>query len=842
MTRVIVLIAFLTTIFSLQAISATPDKLKAQARIMSSLGSLPIYFIKNQGQLDEDVAYYVKGSDKDLYFTADGITIVLKSQEGDEVKRWAVKLEFIDANRAVKPEGQEQQRAVFSYFKGKPEDWQTGIPTYSKLVYEDIWPGIDLVYSGTVNKLKYSFMVEPGADPDQIRLAYQGVTDVLVNEQGELVVTTPCGEFKDAKPCAYQDIDGERHDVAMEYSLEDVDSLSRRSFSFQVDPYNKNEPLILDPAVILYCGYIGGLGAEWWGAIDVDEYGNVYITGSTTSDENTFPVKAGPYLNFNGEEDCFVAKLNTSGTFFEYCGYIGGLNNDSGLGIKIDNCHNVYVLGMTSSSESEAFPVKEGPDITYNGGTYDSFVVKIDNTGTDIIFCGYIGGDKSECDLGGDIDIDDMGNMYITGITYSDENSFPVVGNLDKTFNGYFDCFVAKIISTGKYLQYCGYIGGILEDASSSIVVDDNYNVYLGGMTFSDQSTFPVKKGPDLTFNGIEDAFIAKIDNSGNNLIFCGYIGGSDLDVCSGIDVDQFSNIYITGKTKSDELTFPCKRGPDLTFNGVSDVFLAKIISTGDIIEYCGYLGGDKWEYTTDIFVDSESNVYLTGTTRSDENSFPVKVGPELTYDGDGDAIIAKIDSNIDIIFCGYIGGMDNDYGKSISIDKLGNCYIYGQTYSDESTFPVQIGPDLTHNSVHLMWPDAFITKVIQAGLYADKYTLTEGGDTINFDLGSGFDNAYRNYLILGAMNATNPGMPLPGGSECLPFQMDPFTNIIFSLLNTPVFSNFMGTLDSAGQSTAQINAPPLPPGYVDTWLYFAYVLNNPFDFVSNPVAIRIVE
>ena len=143
-------------------------------RIEQSFGKLPVYFIENQGQVHEDVAYYVKGSDKPLYFTSKGLTFALTGKDGDEVKRWAVKLEFVNANPKCKPRGEDKQEAIFSFFKGKPEEWKTGLPTYSKIVYEELWPGIDLVYKGTVNELKYEFAVKPGADPKHTRLAYHG--------------------------------------------------------------------------------------------------------------------------------------------------------------------------------------------------------------------------------------------------------------------------------------------------------------------------------------------------------------------------------------------------------------------------------------------------------------------------------------------------------------------------------------------------------------------------------------------------------------------------------------------------------------------------------------------
>jgi hypothetical protein len=123
------------------------------------------------------------------------------TREGD----WVVKLDFLGANRDVRPIGVDKTGAVISYFKGKPEEWKTGLPAYSKIVYEDLWPGIDLFYSGTIDRMKYEFIVEPGASPEQIRLAYRGADTVVVTEKGRLAVTTPAGGFEDEVPQAWQE-------------------------------------------------------------------------------------------------------------------------------------------------------------------------------------------------------------------------------------------------------------------------------------------------------------------------------------------------------------------------------------------------------------------------------------------------------------------------------------------------------------------------------------------------------------------------------------------------------------------------------------------------------------
>ena len=237
-TLLISLMLSILVLLQAQAYSETEKKELSEAdkaRIEQSFGKLPLYFIENQGQVHEDVAYYVKGADKTLYFTQKGVTFALTGKEGEKEKRWVVKLEFVGAHKNVKPKGEDKQKAVFSYFKGKPKDWKTGCPTYRKLVYENLWPGIDLVYSGTVNQLKYEFLVKPGADPKQIRLAYRGASDVLVKETGELMVKTPVGGFEDEKPYAYQEMGSKRIEVPITYTLEKENKTGAIHYGFHLE-------------------------------------------------------------------------------------------------------------------------------------------------------------------------------------------------------------------------------------------------------------------------------------------------------------------------------------------------------------------------------------------------------------------------------------------------------------------------------------------------------------------------------------------------------------------------------------------------------------------------------
>jgi hypothetical protein len=215
----------------------------AAARVQANWDHMPLCFVANQGQIDDArVAYYVQGRDKTLYFAPDGVTFALTSAES----RWIVKLDFVDAN-SVRPVGQAQTAAVVSYFRGSRDEWRAGLPTFSQIVYRDLWEGIDLRYSGTVNRLKYEFIVRPGANPARIRLAYRGAS-VRLNEAEQLEVNTPAGGFQDDAPIAYQEVNRKRLPVAAAYALADTATSGAgesRPYGFRPGAYDPALPLVM---------------------------------------------------------------------------------------------------------------------------------------------------------------------------------------------------------------------------------------------------------------------------------------------------------------------------------------------------------------------------------------------------------------------------------------------------------------------------------------------------------------------------------------------------------------------------------------------------------------------
>jgi hypothetical protein len=525
-----------------ESTSPTNHDTATRQRINEAFGKLPLYFVENRGQVDERVAYSIQGKDKSIWFTSEGLTCSITGREADNqraipegrlqpvalnlageaadrLEKWTLKLDFVGANPGVRLVGQQPTPATFSYFKGKRQDWKSGLKTYSSIVYENLWDGIDLVYSGTVNRMKYTFVVRPGADPAQIKFAYRGASEIKVNQQGELEVNTPAGGFKDDSPVSFQEIGGQQVEVATRFKLGQLSAHpsspgTPSEYGFEMGDYDKTRELIIDPAVLIYCGYIGGDDTDEGEGIAVDSAGNAYVTGNTKSNEDTFPVSVGPDTSFNGVGpsstqigDCFVAKINAQGTALVYCGYIGGSQRDTCNAVAVDGNDRAYVTGETDSDQT-TFPVNRGPG--YHGNT-DAFIAKPSASGATLDICVYLGGIGFDRCLG--IAVSAAGNVYVAGFTNSID--FLTFGGMDDSINGNGDGFITKYDSSLTFITYSSFLGGGDVEGISGIAVDRFGNAYVTGGTASDElpkgERFPVVTGPDTTYNGGRDVFVAKI-------------------------------------------------------------------------------------------------------------------------------------------------------------------------------------------------------------------------------------------------------------------------------------------------------------------------------------------
>lgn len=454
-----------------------------------------------------------------------------------------------------------------------PDKWKTDVANYAKLRLKNLYEGVDLVYYGNNNTMKYDFVVQPGADPKHILLAYDFGDNpdekgsLSINENGELIVATSFGNIIERKPYCYQIINGKKIECEANYQIID-ENLNR--FTLDVTKYNFNYSLIIDPE-LMFSTYFGGIGLEGSTGIKVDANGNIYIAGYTES--NDFPTTSGAFdQSYNGVRDIFICKMNASGSALIYSTLIGGNNQDDAFNMALDSSGNVYFTGRTWSTN---YPTTSGVfDGTFNGSDWNTIVTKVNALGNSLIYSTFLGGES----YGNDLAIDSYGNAYITGQVPSSAGFPTTSGAYDQSHNGIYDIYVSKLNSSGSTLIYSTFIGGSLTEFGYNIALDSDNNAYITG--FTNSTNFPVTSGSvDASYNGgSTDAFVCKLNSSGSALIYSTYIGGGGAEEGYDIALDANNNICITGPTTSSN--FPVTSGAfDESQNGDTDAFVSKINS-----------------------------------------------------------------------------------------------------------------------------------------------------------------------------------------------------------------------------------------------------------------------
>jgi hypothetical protein len=360
------------------AVPASPARDKQAAR--AAFGKLPLAFVPNAGQVDARVRYAGQAAGVRFSFTQK--EAVFGFTKGN--KAVTLRLAFLGANPATTVRGRRLRAGKVNYLLGRdPARWHTGLPTYGQVVYRDLWPGVDMVFGGAAGRLKYEFLLRPGAEVQRIRLAYRGAGGLSVDKAGSLQIRTALGVLTDARPRSYQAIGGRRVPVDSRFAL---GGKPATAFGFAVGHYDRRQPLVIDPG-LAYSTFLGGSGLDG-GAIAVDAAGNAYLAGQTSSAD--FPTSAGVLdAGLSGNYDSFVAKLNPAGSALLYSTFLGGSSNDAANGIRLDASGDAYLTGSTISAD---FPTSPGAfDTSYNGGT-DAFVAKLNPAGSALLYSTLLGG------------------------------------------------------------------------------------------------------------------------------------------------------------------------------------------------------------------------------------------------------------------------------------------------------------------------------------------------------------------------------------------------------------------------------------------------------------------
>src|SRR5882762_3285042 len=458
--------ALLTFLLGVTCAAAAAPAAPADARVSEAYGRLPLHFEANRGQTHKDVRFLAHGPGYNLYLTANEVVLVLTRPRPDvdapaPAKPAALRMSLVGAAPKPLVSGLEELPGKANYFIGKdPAKWRSNVPTYAKVHYREVYPGIDLLYYGNQRQLEYDFVLAPGADPKKIVLGFKGADKLEIDAKGGLVLHAPGGDIRQHKPVVYQDIDGIRREIDGGYVRKGANRVG-----FQVAAYDATRPLVIDPVVLSYSTYLGGNSGDSGMGIAVDADGNAYVTGSTGSPN--FPTIAGAFQPTCVSNSCaFVTKFNPAGSALVYSTLLGGSGGSSGGSIAVDSNGNAYIAGTTASVD---FPTTPGAFQAVSGGGNDGFVTKLDSTGSALVFSTYLGG--SGGDYGSGIAIDTVGNAYVTGQTQSSNfptsaGAFqPASGGCGSSYPNLCDAFVAKLNSTGTALVFSTYLGGSSDDS-----------------------------------------------------------------------------------------------------------------------------------------------------------------------------------------------------------------------------------------------------------------------------------------------------------------------------------------------------------------------------------------
>jgi hypothetical protein len=713
-----------------------------KSRALASLATLPLAFEPNQGQTDPAVKYVVHGSQYTLFLTASEAVFAMptRRQVDPGVKAGAIapnpnaKQSTWTSIRMRMPGASTTSAFIATgrlpgrknYFIGTDKSkWVSGVPFYSRVESHDVYHGIDVAYRSNAEKrLEFDFLVTAGANPRQIKLAFDGVLEVKAEPSGGVLLHSAAGDLRLDRPVAYQEArDGARKPVDVRFVKE-----GRNQVRMALGPYDRRRKLTIDPSVT-YATYLGGTDQDEGLGVATDSNGDTYVTGGT--DSPNFPTTEGSTLV--GGFDIFVTELDPNGQLI-FSTLIGGSADDVGTSIAVSDgsIQAIYVTGWTDS-----------PDLPLSGTSYfyeagkDAFLLELTLDGSAQLGGTYLPGDQD--DIGTAVTFDGTGNAIVVGQTFSDDfvfqvtsvNSLPGESQINLgNGTGPSDGFIVWVAGQGTFVYFSSYLGGTASDLATGVAIDNpgspNYNIYISGGTnspdfpFTNPNVVQPRCGTDGSCNGgQDDAFVTEVNETAVVFtpVYSTYLGGSGKDDALSIAADSASNAYVTGQTASPD--FKLASPYQATLNGTQNAFVSKLNPTGTALVFSTYLGGSGSDAGLGLAIDGSNNIYITGRTTSTD--FPLQFPTQSTIGGGNDAFVSVLNpSGSTLTFSTFLGGSGDEdvIGGAIAVDATQNVYVTGDTNS--TNFPV-VNPSQRAigstdmcliNGQQVLCPDAFVAKI----------------------------------------------------------------------------------------------------------------------------------
>ncbi len=685
----------------------------AKARLVGSYGKLPLSFELNQGQTSKEVKFLTRGPGYTLFLTGQDALLSLSSPkvevrggsgrqghspaataEKREITTNVLRMTLLNASQAAEPTGVDELPGKVNYFIGSdPKKWRSNIPTYAKVRFRNVYPGVDVVYYGREGQLEYDFVVQPGADPSVIALSFEGGSDrwrmpgLRMDKAGDVLIAGGSNVIRLTKPVIYQpklSTTGPSSQSAAR-SATSVDGrfvlTASNRVRFQLGPYDKSQPLVIDPGLV-YSTFLGFQGSG--SSLAVDSSGNLFITGPTNQPH--FPTTPGASNTTGGV--AFVAKVNSTGSALLYSTYFGGttssgIGGESGPFLALDSSDNVYLTGYTTAAD---FPVTPGAFQTKLSNTTGStpFVSKLNSAGSKLVYSTYLGG-KTGINVGYAVTVDSAGDAYVVGLASG--NDFPTTPGAFQTVNNggaspgiSGDAFVTELKPDGSGLVFSTFLGGTTGgNFASSVVVDSTGAIYVAGGTAA--TDFPTKNPYQATLSGTGfDGFLTKFAAGGSTLDYSTYFGSAGSNQGATVaGVDALGDAYVAG-----------------------GAVYAKFNATGSALIY----SAPALPAGNGFAVDGSENIYVAG--QGNTAGLPVANAIQDTYNGGNDCYIGVVNLKTSaLVFGSYLGGSEREFGCGAALDSTGHVYVTGWTAS--VNFPL-LGGGLS--SSFTCCTNAFVTKI----------------------------------------------------------------------------------------------------------------------------------
>lgn len=766
------------TFFLINLIGATFGQNSEQ---FSRLSANKSFFIENKGQWNKDILFLAEANGMHVWITTTDIVFVFYTVQGSPLSpnsltqnpNERVDSPIIKGNVVKMKIGVTDQKSFANqeintgtaleqynnYFIGNDQSrWASHVKLFSSVLIKNYVPNVDLNLYYDEGKFRYDLVAHAGLNPNNIVLKFEGQDSLQFKDFQTLLIKTSIGDVSHGDLKSYQTIDEEKRAINSEFSKK-----SESSIGFQVKTFDPSYPVIIDP--LLFSTYLGGSSIEYGYDVDIDASGYAIIGGITSSPN--FPTTSGAFqLSAPGGYDLFVSKFNSIASSLTFSTYIGGWSTDYLNALKVDANGNCYITGYTSTGN---YPVTTGAyDVSFNGGSFDAFVTKLNATGTALIYSTYIGG--TNLDYATNIDVDASNNAYICGYTMS--NTYPTSsGAFQTAFQaGTYDGFVTKINPLGTALVYSTFLGGSSADYCNGIDADAGGFAYITGYTQS--ANFPRSAGCfQSVLSGGQDAFVTKLNVAGSSLSYSTLLGGNNMDKGSAVAVDGSGLAAVTGSTYS--TNFATISGAYQTASsGSGDGFVSKINSAGTALINSTLIGGNSTEEPNRIAIDKNSNILISGYTGS--TNFPSSFCAYQTSSaGSYDIFVTAFNPTLSsLLYSSCIGGNSIDYGYGLAVNSNSEVYASGYTYS--TNFPTSSSALQKTMSMY------------DAVLFKFQYLALTMSGTVNnsYCAGSSFSMSFVTGCIFTAGNAFRIQLSNASGSFAAPVTLGTVTRSTSGTVN----------------------------------------------------------